>query len=371
MIWTFAFFRTDAPTMPARGKFVIYLGYAAGVGKTYKMLEEARRLHAQGSDLVIGYFEPHDRPETIALTQGLPLVPRRLQEYRGAQFSEMDTGAVLARHPAICVVDELAHTNAPGSPRPKRWQDVEWLLDHGIDVLTTVNVQHLESLNDQIWQISGVRVRETVPDWVVAQANEVVMVDLTPRALVHRLERGVVYPPEKAERALAHFFRESTLGALRELTLRQTAHVTEARQKTPTAPASGKERILIHVTADPAAAMVIRRGKRVADFNRAGCYAVYVRCPREDVSPAAQAAVEKHLTFARNLRIETRTITGEDVAVTLVNFARQHRISQIFSARSTSLPRRGGDLVSRVVRLARDMQVTIVANRGMPSGREK
>ena len=349
--------------MPTRGKFVIYLGYAAGVGKTYKMLEEARRLHAQGSDLVVGYFESHDRRDTIALTEGLTLVPRRLQEHRGAQFSEMDTEAVLAHGPAICVVDELAHTNAPGSPRSKRWQDVEWLLDHGIDVLTTVNVQHLESLNDQIWQISGVRVRETVPDWVVAQASEVVMVDLTPRALVHRLERGVVYPPEKAERALAHFFRESTLGALRELTLRQAAHVTEARQET--APASGRDRILIYVTADPSTAAVIRRGKRVADYNRAVCYAVYVRSSKEEISPAAQAAVEKHLTFARNLRIETHTITGEDVPSTLVHFARQHRITQIFSPRPAQHRRLGGsdDLVNRVVRLARDMQVTIVGNR--------
>lgn len=351
--------------MPARGKLVIYLGYAAGVGKTFKMLQEARRL-AASADVVVGYFEPHDRRETIALAEGLAMIPRRQIEYRGARFAEMDTEAVWARQPAICLVDELAHTNTPGSPRAKRWQDVDWLLDRGIDVLTTMNVQHLESLNDQIWQISGVRVRETVPDWVITQASEVVMVDLTPRALVHRLERGVVYPPEKAERALAHFFREPTLGALRELTLRQTAHVSETRQEAPAAaqPAM-QERILVHVTEDPSTAMAIRRAKRVADYNHAACLAVYVHSARDAASPATDAAVEKHLNFARNLRVATHSIAGEDVATTLVNFARQQHVTQIFSARPAS-SRRGAanaKVATRLVRLARDMQVTIVANR--------
>ncbi|HEY7839852.1 MAG TPA: histidine kinase [Terriglobales bacterium] len=353
--------------MPARGKLIVYLGYAAGVGKTFKMLSEAQRLRAQGVDVVVGYFEPHGRQDTIALMRGLATVPRRVQEYRGVSFSEMDTDAVLARQPAVCVVDELAHTNAPGSPRAKRWQDVECLLDHGIDVLANMNVQHLESLNDQIWRISGVRVQETVPDWVVAQANEVVMVDLTPRALVHRLQRGVVYPAQKAERALAHFFRESTLGALRELALRQTAHITETQQEPlTTAPGASHDRILIHITADPSAAMVIRRGKRVADYLHANCRALYVRSSHEGLTPAAAMAAERHLSFARNLRIETRSVAGEDAATTLVDFARQHRITQIFTARPVWPERSGGnrDLVNHIVRLASDMQVTIVARRG-------
>src|SRR5579871_5880954 len=167
-----------APT-PARGRLKVFLGYAAGVGKTYQMLTEARALQAQGVDVVIGYFEPHGRRETIALAEGLETVPRREVEYRGSRFEEMDADAILARHPAVAVVDEFPHTNVPGSVRLKRWEDVHVLLDAGIDVMTTMNVQHLESLNDQIWHSTGVRVRETIPDWVLKQADEVVMVDLT------------------------------------------------------------------------------------------------------------------------------------------------------------------------------------------------
>src|SRR5438477_6167573 len=185
-----------------RGKLKIFMGYAAGVGKTYKMLEEAQDLKASGVDVVIGYFEPHGRKETIAKVEGLEVIPRQKIDSRGSSFEEMDTNAILARHPQVCAVDEFPHTNVPGSERSKRWEEVEVLLAAGIDVLTTMNIQHLESLNDQVWQISGIRVRETIPDWVVQRADEVVMVDLTPRALLHRLQRGVVYKQEKAEGAL-------------------------------------------------------------------------------------------------------------------------------------------------------------------------
>src|SRR6202158_2553673 len=212
-----------------RGKLKIFMGYAAGVGKTYKMLEEAQELKASGVDIVIGYFEPHGRKETIAKTEGLETIPRLKIQYRDSMFEEMDTEAILARHPQVCVVDEFPHTNVPGSERAKRWEDVEVLLAAGIDVFTTMNIQHLESLNDQVWQITGIRVHETVPDWVVQQADEVVMVDLTPRALLNRLQRGVVYERVKAERALKNFFREQTLVALRELALRQAAHEVEHR----------------------------------------------------------------------------------------------------------------------------------------------
>ncbi len=205
------------------------MGYAAGVGKTYKMLEEAHEMKSAGVDIVVGYFEPHGRQDTIAKSEGLETIPRKKVDYRGSAFEEMDTDSILARRPQACVVDEFPHTNVPGSARDKRWEDVQVLLDAGIDVLTTMNIQHLESLNDQVWNISGVRVRETVPDWVVQQANEVVMVDLTPRALLHRLQRGVVYERAKAEQALQKFFRESTLVALRELALRQAAHEVEHR----------------------------------------------------------------------------------------------------------------------------------------------
>ena len=207
----------------------MFLGYAAGVGKTYQMLSEARDLERRGIDVVVGYFEPHGRKDTIALTESLEIVPRKRIDYRGAQFEEMDTDAILHRHPELAVVDEFPHTNVPGSARLKRWEDVQVLLEAGIDVLTTMNVQHLESLNDQIWHSTGVRVRETIPDWVLKQADEVVMVDLTPRALLNRLARGAVYPPERARQALENFFKESTLVALRELAMRQAAYAVESR----------------------------------------------------------------------------------------------------------------------------------------------
>src|SRR5437879_5062801 len=242
-----------------RGKLKIFMGYAAGVGKTYQMLEDAQELKSRGVDVVVGYFEPHNRPDTIAKAAGLEIVPRAKIAYRDSTFEEMDTAAILARRPQVAVVDEFPHTNVPGSERAKRWEDVEVLLDAGIDVPTTMNIQHLESLNDQVWHISGVRVRETIPDWVVQRANEVVMVDLTPRALLHRLQRGVVYEREKAEQALQKFFRESTLVALRELALRQAAHEVEHRlgngqplvaSDTDLRPRK-RHKILVLVTANP------------------------------------------------------------------------------------------------------------------------
>ncbi len=195
------------------------------------MLTEAHELRRRGTDVVVGYFEPHGRQETIALIDGLEVIPRRRMDYRGNTFEEMDTEAILNRHPRIALVDEFPHTNVPGSAREKRWEDVDLLLDAGIDVFTTMNVQHLESLNDQIWQSTGIRVRETVPDWVVRQADEVVMVDLTPQALLNRLARGVVYGPERARAALENFFKEPTLVALRELAMRQTAHAIQSRHE--------------------------------------------------------------------------------------------------------------------------------------------
>ncbi len=176
----------------AHGRLTVFLGYAAGVGKTFRMLEEAQQLRAKGHDIVVGYFEPHGRQDTIARIEGLEVVPRQRIEYRGHVFEEMDTDAILARRPAICAVDEFPHTNVPGSKRAKRWEDVAALLDAGIDVLTTMNVQHLESLNDQLQEITGIKVRETIPDWVVEEADEVVLIDLPPRALLNRLQRGVV-----------------------------------------------------------------------------------------------------------------------------------------------------------------------------------
>ncbi len=353
-------------TDSARGKLKIYLGYAAGVGKTYKMLEDAQVLHAAGVDIVIGYFEPHARKDTIERTIGLETVPRRVVDYRGTSFEEMDTHAILLRRPRVCVVDEFPHTNVPGSERLKRWQNVEALLDAGIDVLTTMNIQHLESLNDQVWDITGVRVRETVPDWVVQQASEVVMVDVTPRALLNRLERGVVYGREKAGRALENFFQESTLVALRELAMRQTAHEVEHRAHRPAG--VKQERILALVTADPESAMVIRRAKRVSDFLEAECFAVVVdRSGELDTLPAAEReAIEQHLNFSRHLHIETRVLTGTDAAASVVEFARRNGVTQIFVPRQGTQRRfnlLGRDLIQKIVQLAHDMQIVIVSSR--------
>ncbi len=345
------------------GRLKIYLGYAAGVGKTYQMLADAQELKRRGIDVVIGYFEPHARKDTIAKTEGLETIPRRVMEYRGTTFEEMDTAAILARKPQVCLVDEFPHTNVPGSERTKRWEDVQILLDAGIDVVTTMNVQHLESLNDQVWQLTGVHVRETIPDWVMNQAAEVVMVDVTPRALLNRLERGVVYAPDKAKKAMENFFREQTLRALRELAMRQTAHEVHRASDDP------REKVLIHITADPATAAIIRRGKRVADYLQGECFAIFV-APSGDLRhlPEPQReVVERHLNFARNLHVETRLVSGRDVAESLVSFARLHGITQIFLGwpqQKSFLPSLGRNLVQQVVRQARDMEVTVVADRG-------
>jgi two-component system sensor histidine kinase KdpD len=350
-----------------KGRLKIYLGYAAGVGKTYRVLEEALALRQKGVDIVIAYFEPHGRKETIAKTEGLESVPRRILTYAGTAFEEMDTDAVLGRKPAVAIVDEFAHTNVPGSERLKRWQDVHVLLDAGIDVLTTMNVQHLESLNDQVWHSTGVRVRETVPDWVVDEADEVVMIDLTPRALRNRLDRGVVYPQEKAQRALDNFFTEGNLTALREMAMRHTAHeVEEKLDAAPgpvgTLPSDGrKERILICLTGSPSSAVLIRRGKRVADYLQADCLAIHV-----SADPVSREEVERHMSFARNLRIATHVVESADAPRTIAQFARAQGVTQIYMGRSLPRPwwrRLSETIVQQVVRQSRDMQITIVAER--------
>jgi two-component system sensor histidine kinase KdpD len=364
-----------------RGKLKIYMGYAAGVGKTYKMLEEAQERNAKGVDVVIGYFEPHGRKDTIAKAEGLEVVPRKRIVYREAAFEEMDTEAVLERRPEIAAVDEFPHTNVPGSARAKRWEDVQLLLAAGIDVLTTMNIQHLESLNDQVWNITGIRVHETIPDWVVRQADEVVMIDLTPRALLHRLERGVVYGREKAERAMQNFFRESTLVALRELALRQAAHEVEQRmhyqeagplvEPNTRSPWRRHHKILVNVTSDPQTVMLVRRAKRVGDFLDAECFAVAVHASGDlsALPESDQDAIDRHLNFARNLHIETRVLKGQDTAATLVNFARLNQITQIFLTRPADpkwLPALSRNLVQRIIALANDMQIVIVSDRDQP-----
>lgn len=360
-----------------RGRLHVYLGYAAGVGKTYRMLEDAQQIRRQGKDIVVGYFEPHGRKDTIAKTEGLERVITRSSTHGGAVFQEMNTERILDRKPAICVVDELAHTNVPGSPRAKRWEDVQVLLDSGIDVMTNMNIQHLESLNDHVFRITGIRVRETVPDWFVKNAAEVIMVDATTGALLNRLKRGVIYAPEQAQRALKNFFKETTLAALRELALRQAAHELESREsgaqpEEPDHHASAtslerRDRILIFLTSDPSTAMLIRRGRRMADYLDADCFAVWVSGPeKQDTSRKAQNAVEKHLNFARNLHIETRILEGSNAAEQIMDFAHRNQVTQILAAR----PKirvwdhlRNTDPVLQIVQMATDIRVIVVADR--------
>ena len=369
-----------------RGKLKVYLGYAAGVGKTFQMLADGHAAAQRGGDVVVAYFEPHARPDTIGQAQGLETVPPGKIEYRGKTLEDMDMEAVLRCRPSIALVDELAHTNIPGSLRTKRWEDVQVLLDGGIEVWTTMNVQHIESLNDQIWQITGIQVRETVPDGIVRQAAEIVAVDVTPDALLNRLKRGAVYQPEMVEKALTGFFKGSNLGALRELTLRQAAHEVDLRQsaydetrafqvpRISEARPSGatdsqpKERILIHITADPSTAMLIRRGRRVADYLHADCTALFVHgTPELSQLPAEERqSVEKHLRFARSLQIETRILGGSHIAKTVVEFARRNQVTLVFVAHSQLglLERlRSRNFTEDIVRLAQDLQITVVADR--------
>jgi two-component system sensor histidine kinase KdpD len=292
----------------------------------------------------------------------------------------MDTDAILRRRPAVAVVDEFAHTNVPGSERLKRWQDVHALLDAGIDVIATMNVQHLESLNDQVWHVTGVRVRETLPDWVIDDADEVVFVDLTPQALRNRLERGVVYASDKAQKAMDNFFTETNLSALREMAMRHTAHEVEEKLSAGPQPAvvdilaparsdlrpqadpepRRKDRILICLTGNPFSAVLIRRGKRVADYLQADCLAIHVAAPGED-----REGVERHLSFARNLRIETHTVYAAEIPRAIADFARQQLITQIFMGRSAPRPwyRLRDTVVQAVAAHSREMQVIIVASR--------
>lgn len=366
------------PARGRRGRLHLYLGYAAGVGKTYRMLEDAQQISRQGRDIVIGYFEPHGRKDTMARTAGLEMVPTRTSTHGGAVFQEMDTDAILRRKPAICVVDELAHTNVPGSPRAKRWEEVQVLLDAGIDVMTNMNIQHLESLNDHIFRITGIRVRETVPDWFIKNASEVIMVDATTGALMNRLRRGVIYAPDKAQRALENFFKESTLAALRELALRQTAHELESRETVTPAHVLGerqpaessqprRDRILIFLTAGPSTAMLIRRGRRMADYLEADCFAVWVSGRKRAIdSRKAREAVERHLNFARNLHIETRILEGDNVPEQILDFAHRNQITQILAARPKFRPwdhLRSSDPVLRIVQMATDVRVIVVADR--------
>lgn len=331
----------------ARGRLRIYFGASAGVGKTYAMLQEARKLQAEGRAPLVGVIETHGRAETARLLDGLELLPRRRVEHRGRQLEEFDLDAALARAPAVILVDELAHSNAPGSRHPKRWQDVEELLAAGIDVLTTVNVQHLESLNEVVGGIAGIRVQETVPDQVFDAADEVVMVDLPADALLARLKEGKVYQPQQAERAAGNFFRKGNLIALRELALRRTADRVEGdvrawrEQQSVDAIWKTGAGLLVCVGPGELAEHVVRSSARMASQLGAGWHAVYVETPRlARLSDAARQRTMDTLALAQDLGATTAVLAGDDVAAQAVEYARDHNLSRIALGRAGSPWRR-------------------------------
>jgi len=352
-----------------RGRLTIFFGYAAGVGKTYAMLEAAQTLAVKGAQVLIGYVEPHGRPETEALLLGLDILPDRLVEYRGIKLREFDLDAALKAHPTLIVVDELAHTNAPGSRHVKRWQDVEELLEAGIDVYTTVNEQHVESLNDVVAQITGIAVQETLPDTVFDMADEIRIVDLFPDDLLQRFQEGKVYVPAQAQRAVQSFFRKPNLIALRELALRRTADQInrQTQQKVALEPKPVKawptaERLLVCVGPSPTSATVIRAAKRLSISLRADWIAASVETPHTaDMSEKSRQQFLRNLKLAEQLGAETVTLSGERVADEILAYAASRHVTKIVLGK-TNVPwwlfRRS--LVSKVIRRSGDIDIYVI-----------
>lgn len=362
-----------------RGKLKIFFGFAAGVGKTYAMLEAAHQRKAEGVDVVVGYVETHGRKETEALLRGLEVIPRRKVPYRNVVLEEMDLDAILARRPQLVLVDELPHTNAPGSRHVKRYQDVEELLAAGIHVYTTLNVQHLESVNDIVAQITGVRVQETVPDRVFDQADEVELIDLPPEELLQRLKEGKVYIPEQAERAMRQFFRPGNLIALRELALRRTAQQVDREMRAYMVthgipgPWPAGERVLVCVGPTPMAERLVRTARRLAAHLDAEWIALYVETPRDRARPQAERdLVHRALRLAEELGGRAITVTGLDVADEVVHYARAHNVTKIVIGKSVG-PRWkdfvSGSLVERVIRQSGGVDVHVISSPAAARGR--
>ncbi len=331
----------EAAPEKKEGVFKLFLGYAPGVGKTYNMLSEAIRRYSRGEDVVAGVVENHGRKPIIELSGKLEQVPKRKLEYKGTVFEEMDVDAIIARKPQVVVVDELAHTNIEGSKHPKRYQDVVEILDAKIDVLSTMNVQHIESLTPTVEKITGVHIRETVPDWVVQRAVEIVMADLTPQALKTRMKRGDIYPVDRAERALANFFRPGNLIALRELALRQVTQVVDRTlesylQKEHVERNLGvKERIAVCISSNPAAQYLIARGGRMAQAIDAEFYVVYVDIGA-DSSDEDRRTLAENVRFAENLAATVVRLEGGSVAKRVAEFVREKHITQVVFGRSAT-----------------------------------
>jgi two-component system, OmpR family, sensor histidine kinase KdpD len=354
-----------------RARLRVYIGAAPGVGKSYRMLEDAHELRRQGLDVVIGFIEPHGRADTLARIGDLEQVPLREIAYRGVTLKETDVEAIRSRHPQIVVVDELAHTNAPGSVHEKRYQDVLELLDAGINVITAVNIQHLESLNDAIASTTGIRVRETIPDWVLKRADEVVNVDVSVEALRTRLRQGKIYDAAKVEQALSHFFRKGNLTALRELALRQLAsdqagkaHAYRTREGLDNAVIPDK--VMVAMASRGSARNLLRVGSRIAGRFATDWFAVYVETPKEEpgrIKPEDHVALADNIRFAQQLGAKVVKLKGARVADLLVEFAKREGITHVIfgqSARSRWDLLVHGSIVDRFLRDVRDATVQIV-----------
>ena len=353
----------------SRGELRIYVGAAPGVGKTFAMLNEGWRRNERGTDVVVGYVEAHGRPATAAQIRDLEVLPRATLTYRGRQFEEMDIDALLARRPSVALVDELAHTNVPGSRNEKRWQDIEELLAAGINVISTVNIQHLESLNDVVEEITGIVQRETVPDAVVRAADQIELVDMTPEALRRRMAHGNVYAADKVDAALANYFRVGNLGALRELALLWVADrvdegLEEYRERHGiTAPWETRERVVVALTGAPDGDRLVRRGARLAARSRAELVGVHVRSA-DGLATPNQDLLERHRGLLDQLGGRYAEVTGTDVADALVRFARAENGTQIVlgsSRRSRWAELTKGSVINRVISLASGVDVHVIS----------
>jgi two-component system sensor histidine kinase KdpD len=353
-----------------RGRLKAYIGSAAGVGKTYAMLREGHRLKKQGVDVAIGFVETHGRAETEEQIGDLEIIPPRIIEYRGVTLREMDVDAILARRPTVCLVDELAHTNVPGSRHAKRYQDIEDLLRAGIHIITTVNIQHLESLYDQVERATGVRVKERLPDSVLAEADQLVNVDISTEDLLERLRSGKIYPPERAERALEHFFTPANLTRLREMALTEMAHLIDHRSRraeADQAPLSATDRVMVGLASrSPNAQALLRKAARLADRLNAPWYAVYIQTPAEDltrIDAKTQRIAGQNLELAQKLGGIPMTFKGPDVASTMASFAREYAIKVVVLGRSRQPWYRrlfGESILDRLLRLTSGLDVVIV-----------
>lgn len=354
-----------------RASLRVYIGAAPGVGKTYQMLEDAQQLKREGVDIVVGIVEPHGREETRAMIGDLVCLPMRRIEYKGVVIEEMDLEGVIARHPAVVIVDELAHTNVPGSKNRKRYEDVLDLLNAGISVITAVNIQHLESLNDAIARTTGVRVRETIPDYFLRRADEVVNVDVSVDTLRTRLRQGKIYDVVKIQQALNNFFRKGNLLALRELALRQVAtdQATKAhdyREREGLEQAAIPEKVMVAIASRGSAKRILRAGSRIAGRLASDWFAVYVETPREEpgrINPPDHAVLQDNIRFAEHLGAKVVKLKGRNVADALIDFARREGITHVVfgqSARSRWDVLLHGSVINRFLREVRDATVQVV-----------